>query len=84
MKDLGLLAAGYNWINLDDCYASKNRSISGEIVAGPVHYAGICVFLSNLVMTSRSCQVAFGYEILDNQGQETRLVRMCQGLRCSR
>jgi len=38
MKDLGLLAAGYNWINLDDCYASKNRSASGEIVADPVKW----------------------------------------------
>jgi len=34
MKDLGLLAAGYDWINLDDCYANKNRNASGEIVAG--------------------------------------------------
>lgn len=47
MKDLGLLAAGYNWINLDDCYASKNRSASGEIVAGLVCSAGIQVFPSN-------------------------------------
>lgn len=34
MKTLGLLEAGYSWINLDDCYANKNRSSSGEIVAG--------------------------------------------------
>lgn len=35
MKSLGLQAAGYSWINLDDCYATKNRSASGNIVAGP-------------------------------------------------
>lgn len=34
MKSLGLLEAGYSRVNLDDCYASKNRSASGEIVAG--------------------------------------------------
>jgi hypothetical protein len=47
MKDLGLLAAGYNWINLDDCYASKNRSASGEIVAGKMPLTFHILFRAN-------------------------------------
>lgn len=38
MKSLGLLEAGYSRINLDDCYALKNRSSSGEIVADPAKW----------------------------------------------
>lgn len=50
MKDLGLLVrsqslgqigllrdaqdAGYTYVNIDDCYAEKNRSVDGYIVAG--------------------------------------------------
>jgi alpha-galactosidase len=39
MKKLGLQAAGYNYVNLDDCWSLKNRSASGHLVAGmiPVH-----------------------------------------------
>jgi alpha-galactosidase len=34
MKKLGLQAAGYNYVNLDDCWSLKNRSSSGALVAG--------------------------------------------------
>lgn len=34
MKKLGLVDAGYNSLILDDCYTLKNRSSSGELVAG--------------------------------------------------
>ncbi|KAJ8474526.1 hypothetical protein ONZ45_g15919 [Pleurotus djamor] len=34
IKSLGLLDAGYNYINLDDCYAEFNRSANGDIVEG--------------------------------------------------
>jgi alpha-galactosidase len=34
MESLGLKAVGYNWVNLDDCYSEKQRSESGEIIAG--------------------------------------------------
>lgn len=27
-------AAGYNYINIDDCYSEKKRSASGDIVEG--------------------------------------------------
>ena len=26
--------AGYHWVNIDDCYAEKNRSADGFIVPG--------------------------------------------------
>ncbi|KII87797.1 glycoside hydrolase family 27 protein [Plicaturopsis crispa FD-325 SS-3] len=33
MKNLGLYDVGYTFMNIDDCYAEKNRSASGDIVA---------------------------------------------------
>lgn len=32
MKDNGLLAAGYNQINLDDCWSTMERAPTGEMV----------------------------------------------------
>jgi len=32
MKNVGLLAAGYDHVNIDDCYSEKDRSPSGDIV----------------------------------------------------
>ncbi|KAF8875061.1 glycoside hydrolase [Infundibulicybe gibba] len=40
MKSLGLQAAGYNYVNIDDCYAEKNRSASGDIIADKVRFKG--------------------------------------------
>lgn len=33
MKALGLSDAGYDHVNIDDCYSERNRSASGDIVA---------------------------------------------------
>ncbi|TFK37979.1 glycoside hydrolase family 27 protein [Crucibulum laeve] len=33
MKSLGLLDAGYDHVNLDDCYSEKKRNANGDIVA---------------------------------------------------
>ncbi|EGO03622.1 glycoside hydrolase family 27 protein [Serpula lacrymans var. lacrymans S7.3] len=33
MKSLGLADAGYDHVNIDDCYSEKTRSASGDIVA---------------------------------------------------
>lgn len=33
IKSLGLLDAGYNYINIDDCYSEKTRSPEGNIIA---------------------------------------------------
>ncbi|KAJ3558162.1 hypothetical protein NP233_g11560 [Leucocoprinus birnbaumii] len=33
IKSLGLLDAGYNYINIDDCYSEKERDSNGDIVA---------------------------------------------------
>ncbi|KAK0192450.1 glycoside hydrolase [Armillaria mellea] len=40
MKSLGLLDVGYKQLNIDDCYAEKNRSASGDIVADTVRFKG--------------------------------------------
>ncbi|KAG6906304.1 hypothetical protein DXG01_014673 [Tephrocybe rancida] len=40
MKSLGLQEVGYNYINIDDCYAEKNRSASGYIVEDAVRFKG--------------------------------------------
>ncbi|KAG6917561.1 hypothetical protein DXG01_002030 [Tephrocybe rancida] len=38
MKSLGLQAAGYNYVNIDDCYAEKNRTANGDLVEGTFFY----------------------------------------------
>ncbi|KAG9127803.1 hypothetical protein FRC07_008995 [Ceratobasidium sp. 392] len=38
MKKLGLQAAGYDYVNIDDCWSLKNRSSSGALVADPVKF----------------------------------------------
>ncbi|THU84330.1 glycoside hydrolase [Dendrothele bispora CBS 962.96] len=38
MQSLGLQDAGYNYVNIDDCYAEKNRSADGFIVADKVRF----------------------------------------------
>ncbi|KAJ8520784.1 hypothetical protein ONZ45_g2419 [Pleurotus djamor] len=39
IKSLGLLDAGYNYINLDDCYAEFNRSANGDIVEDHIRFS---------------------------------------------
>ncbi|KAJ6609057.1 glycoside hydrolase [Mycena sp. CBHHK59/15] len=38
MKSLGLLDAGYHYVNIDDCYAEKNRSANGDIVEDKIRF----------------------------------------------
>ncbi|KAJ1303004.1 hypothetical protein OPQ81_011206 [Rhizoctonia solani] len=38
MKKYGLQAAGYNYVNIDDCWSLKNRSKTGELVADPAKF----------------------------------------------
>ena len=38
MVDNGLLEAGYNYFNLDDCWEAKARNIKGELVSDPVTF----------------------------------------------
>ncbi|KAJ7269547.1 glycoside hydrolase superfamily, partial [Mycena rebaudengoi] len=38
MKSLGLLDVGYTYLNIDDCYAEKNRSANGDIVEDKVRF----------------------------------------------
>ncbi|KDQ12125.1 glycoside hydrolase family 27 protein [Botryobasidium botryosum FD-172 SS1] len=38
MKSLGLLDAGYNYVNIDDCYALKKRNAAGLIVEDPAKF----------------------------------------------
>ncbi|KAH7869164.1 glycoside hydrolase [Lentinula edodes] len=39
MVSLGLQTAGYEYVNIDDCYAEKNRSENGDIVANSVRFS---------------------------------------------
>ena len=38
MKDSGLVEAGYNYFNLDDCWEAKERNMKGELVSDPVTF----------------------------------------------
>ncbi|KAG2073134.1 glycoside hydrolase family 27 protein [Suillus decipiens] len=38
MKEYGLLDVGYNHVNLDDCWAMKNRSSAGEIMSDGIRF----------------------------------------------
>jgi len=38
MKSLGLIDVGYKQLNLDDCWASKNRSATGLLVPDPTKF----------------------------------------------
>ncbi|PFH48963.1 glycoside hydrolase family 27 protein [Amanita thiersii Skay4041] len=38
MKQMGILDAGYTYVNIDDCYSEKNRSASGDIVEDKVRF----------------------------------------------
>ncbi|KAF9458226.1 glycoside hydrolase family 27 protein [Collybia nuda] len=40
VKSLGLQAAGYNYVNIDDCYSEKNRSAAGDIVEDKIRFKG--------------------------------------------
>ncbi|KIY72854.1 glycoside hydrolase family 27 protein [Cylindrobasidium torrendii FP15055 ss-10] len=40
MQELGLQDAGYNFVNIDDCYAMKNRSADGLIIEDPDKFSG--------------------------------------------
>ncbi|KAF8634242.1 hypothetical protein AX15_001000 [Amanita polypyramis BW_CC] len=49
MKSLGLLDVGYTYVNIDDCYAEKNRSASGDIVADKVRFSSGMNALTNKI-----------------------------------
>ncbi|KDQ12124.1 glycoside hydrolase family 27 protein [Botryobasidium botryosum FD-172 SS1] len=66
MKSLGLLDAGYNYINIDDCYALKNRSAAGLIVADPVKFP---MGMANL--TSYIHSLGFKAGIYSDSGWQT-------------
>ncbi|OJA15461.1 hypothetical protein AZE42_02206 [Rhizopogon vesiculosus] len=38
MKDYGLLDVGYNHVNLDDCWAMKDRSATGEVMSDTTRF----------------------------------------------
>eukprot|EP00937_MAST-01D_sp_MAST-1D-sp2_P008062 g8062.t1 len=38
LKTTGLQAAGYNFINLDDCWGAPQRNASGHVVADPIRF----------------------------------------------
>ena len=65
MKNKGLVDAGYNFIILDDCYALKNRSTDGYMVADPEKFPyGIKNFTASIkaLGISASAYSDSGYE----------------------
>jgi alpha-galactosidase len=49
MKSLGLQAAGYNYVNIDDCYAEKNRTAAGDIIEDQVRFKNGMVNLNKQI-----------------------------------
>ncbi|KAF9055972.1 glycoside hydrolase [Panaeolus papilionaceus] len=38
MKNLGFLAAGYNYVNIDDCWLTKSRTADGHLIPDPTRF----------------------------------------------
>ena len=49
MVDSGLLEAGYNYFNLDDCWEAKERNMKGELVSDPTTFPSGIKALANKV-----------------------------------
>lgn len=41
MKTLGFLTAGYNYINIDDCWNTKSRDASGQLVVDSTKFPSV-------------------------------------------
>ena len=53
---------GYTHVNIDDCYAEKNRSASGDIVAGSLSAACCLHVILRLLLTARHRSLRFWNE----------------------
>ncbi|KAL5513546.1 hypothetical protein ACEPAH_3945 [Sanghuangporus vaninii] len=49
MKTLGLQDAGYSFVNLDDCWAEKNRSSSGDLVPDKTRFSSGMTWLTDQI-----------------------------------
>ncbi|KAL5492791.1 hypothetical protein ACEPAI_4239 [Sanghuangporus weigelae] len=49
MKTLGLQDAGYSFVNLDDCWAEKNRSSSGDLVPDKTRFSSGMKWLTDQI-----------------------------------
>jgi hypothetical protein len=61
LKKLGLQDAGYGHVNIDDCYAEKNRSSTGALVADKVRFKGGMRTLTNKLHVMGLCVPAIGF-----------------------
>jgi hypothetical protein len=61
LKKLGLQDAGYGHVNIDDCYAEKNRSSTGALVADKVRFKGGMRTLTNKLHALGLCVPAIGF-----------------------
>ncbi|KAF8961767.1 glycoside hydrolase superfamily [Flammula alnicola] len=75
MKSLGLQEAGYNFVNIDDCWAEKNRTASGDIIEDQVRFKN---GMKNL--TNRSTPLDFPYDSITRQGIVGKYQRMSDAL----
>ena len=51
-------AAGYNYVNIDDCYSEKNRSATGDIVASEHLPLLLLSYLLTVVQARKSSRAA--------------------------
>jgi len=49
MKSLGLIDAGYTWMNIDDCYSEMKRNANGDIVAHKTRFPSGMNYLTDQI-----------------------------------
>ncbi len=80
MKESGLLEAGYQYVNIDDCWQSAMRSASGELQTDPVSFPSgikalaqkvndlglkLGIYSSNGTLTCEDMPGSLGHELTD-------------------
>ncbi|KAJ8456849.1 hypothetical protein ONZ45_g18557 [Pleurotus djamor] len=80
LKALGLADAGYNFVNIDDCYSEKERNADGDIVAG--WYDNCAVPFDEILregMVGKYARMAEAIQALAKEsGQPPMIFSLCQ------
>ncbi len=80
MKETGLLDAGYNYVNIDDCWQAAVRNENDEMVPDPVSFPSgirnlvdrinklgikVGIYSSNGTLTCQDLPASYGHELTD-------------------
>ncbi len=65
---------GYNFVNIDDCWAEKNRTAAGDIIEGLLNRYPQGCFLTDAALSSRSSSLQEWYEVAQPTNSCTRIV----------